>query len=1022
MTQVDHQVRSFLPVFSETWLSRSLPDHLREAIASKLRVCCFNPGDVIYRDQELPSEIHCIVQGQVRILGASAHQSPTLSVLGKGSIIGWDGLMRRVAVGSVRAALPVSGTEPTVITLALAADEFEPLALKYLMPATLAATAKPIAQQVSLIELFDTLSAFLAAMPSYFSGVNLKDVVRYIQQEELATIHHWYPAKVKPVALLFQLSDERVWLVSGGAVINTPIGTPINLPQQLRQVQASPFPVRLLGIDRNFLASAILKGAIPRSVDSSIESAIDLRLLPGADLTPLEVSSTPAKAQNYPVRRSLRVTREGSPSPDLAEDVVACFDMVCQFLKLPYRPDAMRRQLGGRSLEEFEPLDLCVRIAQAIGLDAKIVHFTASSGGLNRLSAPAIVPCRGLLTVLYEAAPKNVVVASPRTGLRRMAADDFALQLDGDKGSSRAVILQRQPQMPMKHFGFSWFFPLLAAQRGILIQVLMASAFVQVLGLANPLLVQQVIDKVIVNANVGAMPTFGLLMVAFALLEGVLTVLRTYLFANTTLRLDLRLGTEVIRHLLRLPLGFFEKRPVGELSARLSELEKIRQFLTGTALTAVLDVVFSTMYVGVMFLYSVPLTVCVLLMLPVIMLSTVLVATIQRRLIRVRADHGAKVQSYLIEALGGMFTVKAQHMEGLVEATWRDRYVKYLTSGFTASNITTIFGSFSQFLNTLSGFLVLWVGAGLVIEGKLTLGGLIAFRILSGSVTGPFTRLSRLWQQVQEASLSMELLADIVESPLEADPQRDDAHVRMPNIEGKVQCQDLCFGFKPGQQQLSSVSLEIPAGAFVGVVGQSGSGKSTLVKLIPRLYQPQSGHILIDGFDISKVKLSSLRRQIGYVPQDSVLFEGSIRDNITLFSEFEDDEVIAAARVANAHDFIMQLPEGYNTQVGERGGMLSGGQRQRIAIARVVASNPRLLIFDEATSALDYETERQVCAQLRRHFSDRTVFFITHRLNTVAGADWIVYMQSGVIVEQGTHAALMASRQLYYSLFSQASR
>jgi ATP-binding cassette, subfamily B, bacterial HlyB/CyaB len=1012
MTQVDIQVRSFLPVFYETWLYRSLPEHLREAIVSKLRLCSFNPGDVIYPDQELPSDIHCIVQGQVRVLGPTSHQSPTLAVSGKGSIIGWDSLLRRVAVGAVRAALPTSlptsEAGQSILTLALSADEFEPLALKYLMPA--------IAQQVSLIELFDTLSAFLSAMPSYFSGVNLKDIVRYIQQEELAAVHHWYPSKTKPVALLLQLSDERVWLVSGGALLNTPVGTPVNLPQQLRQVQPSPFPVRLLGIDRNFLASAILNGAIPRSIESSIESSIDLRLLPGAvvETAPDSPTVKDRKHQNYPIRRS--------PAPNLTEDVVACFDMVCQFLKLPYRPDSMRRQLGQRSLEEFDPLDLCVRIAQAIGLDARIVHFTPSTGGLNRLSAPAIVPCRGLLTVLYEATPKNVVVGSPRSGLLRLSPAELASRLDSDKGSCRAVILERQPQTPIKHFGFSWFFPLLAAQRGILVQVLLASAFVQVLGLANPLLVQQVIDKVIVNANQGAMPTFGLLMVAFALLEGILTILRTYLFANTTLRLDLRLGTEVIRHLLHLPLGFFEKRPVGELSARLAELEKIRQFLTGTALTAVLDVVFSTMYVAVMFLYSVPLTVCVLLMLPVIMISTVLVATIQRRLIRVRADHGAKVQSYLIEALGGMFTVKAQNMEGLVEATWRDRYVKYLSSGFTASNITTIFGSFSQFLNTLSGFLVLWIGAGLVIEGKLTLGGLIAFRILSGSVTGPFTRLSRLWQQVQEASLSMELLADIVESPMEADPHRDDAHVRMPAIEGRVQCRDLCFGFKPGQQQISNVSLDIPAGSFVGVVGQSGSGKSTLVKLFPRLYAPQSGNILIDGFDISKVKLSSLRRQIGYVPQDSVLFEGSIRDNITLFSEFEDDDVIAAARVANAHEFIMQLPEGYNTPVGERGGLLSGGQRQRIAIARVVASNPRLLIFDEATSALDYETERQVCSQLRSYFRDRTVFFITHRLNTVAGADWIVYMQSGVIVEQGTHADLMTNRQLYYSLFSQASR
>jgi ATP-binding cassette, subfamily B, bacterial HlyB/CyaB len=997
MTKADLQVRSFLPVFYDSWLGRSLPDHLRAAIASKLRLCTYYPGDVIYPEKELPSEVHCIVQGQVRILGGEAIQNPTLAVLGEGSIIGWDSLLRRRAIGSIRAAVPLSRTDQTVVTLSLSADEFEALATEHLMGA--------IAKQISLVELFDTLSAFLAAMPNYFSGVNLKDVVQYIQQEELATMHLWHPAQTKPVNLMFQLSEDRVWLVSGSASI--PIGTPINLPQQLRPVQPSRFPVRLLGIDRNFLASAILNGALPQTAESSV----DLRLLPGAEPTQVK-----ARSPHYPIRRS--------PTPNLTEDMVACFDMVCHWLKLPYRPDAMRRQLGQRSLTEFDPLDLCIRIAQAIGLEAKTVRFTPSPGGLNRLSAPAIVPCRGLLTVLYEVTPKAAVLGSPRTGLLRLSTQELAAQLVPETGAEtcRAVVLERQPQTPMKHFGFGWFLPLLAAQKGILLQVLLASAFVQILGLANPLLVQQVVDKVIINANQGAMPTFGFLMVAFAALEGILTVLRTYLFANTTLRLDLRLGTEVVRHLLKLPLSFFEKRPVGELSARLSELEKIRQFLTGTALTAVLDVIFSLLYVGVMFLYSVPLTVCVLMMLPVIMLSTVLVATIQRRLIRVRSDHGAKVQSYLIEALGGMFTVKAQNMEGLVEATWRDRYVKYLTSGFTTATVTTIFGSFSQFLNSFSGFLVLWVGAGLVIEGKLTLGGLIAFRILSGSVTGPFIRLSRLWQQVQETSLSMELLADIVESPTEAIPHRDDAHVRMPDIEGRVQCQEICFSFKPGQQQLSNISLDIPAGSFVGVVGQSGSGKSTLVKLIPRLYTPQSGNILIDGFDISKVKLSSLRRQIGYVPQDSVLFEGSIRDNITLFSEMPDEEVIAAAKIADAHDFIMQLSDGYNTPVGERGGMLSGGQRQRVAIARVVASNPRLLIFDEATSALDYETERRVCVQLRHHFSDRTVFFITHRLNTVTGADWIVYMQSGVIIEQGSHADLMARRQLYYSLFCQASR
>jgi ATP-binding cassette, subfamily B, bacterial HlyB/CyaB len=1007
MTQVDLQVHSFLPVFNQSWLGRSLPSSLQEYVLSKLRLRTFNPGDIIYPDKELPSEVHCIVQGQVRIFGAAADQSPTLAVMGKGSIIGWDSIMRRVSIGSARAAVSPSrgdrhlsnsqSNPQSVLTLALSADDFEALALQYLMPA--------IAQQISLVELYDTLSAFLAAIPGHFPDVNLKDVVQYIQQEGLASIVHWQGKK--PAELLFQLTDDRVWLVSGGAKLNLPIGTPINLSQPLRS-QPSTFPVRLLGIDRNFLASAVLNGAVTAS--QSVESAVDLRLLPVAPnhLPDLPVDNAPS----YPIRRS--------PTENLTEDVVACFDMVCTFLKLPYRPDSMRRQLSQRSLAEFDPLDLCVRIAQAIGIDATIVRFSPTSGGLNRLSTPAIVPCRGTLHVLYEVTSKGTVLGSPRAGLLRLSTKELVSRLEIESETGRAVILERQSQAPIKHFGFRWFLPLLAAQKGILLQVLLASAFVQLLGLANPLLVQQVIDKVIINANAGAMPTFGFLMVAFAVLEGVLTILRTYLFANTTLRLDLRLGTEVVRHLLKLPLGFFEKRPVGELSARLGELEKIRQFLTGTALTAVLDVVFSLLYVGVMLLYSVPLTLCVLLLLPVIMLSTVLVATIQRRLIRVKSDQGAKVQSYLIEALSSMFTIKAQHMEGWVEATWRDRYIKYLTSGFTTATVTTIFGSFSQFLNSFSGFLVLWVGAGLVVQGHLTLGGLIAFRILSGSVTGPFIRLSRLWQQVQEASLSMELLADIVESPAEANPQRDDAHVRMPTIEGRVQYRDLCFGFKPGQQQLSHVNLEIPAGAFVGVVGQSGSGKSTLVKLLPRLYQPQSGSILIDGFDISKVKLSSLRRQIGYVPQDSVLFEGSIRDNITLFSDMDDDAVIAAAKIAEAHDFIMQLADGYNTQVGERGGQLSGGQRQRIAIARVVASSPRLLIFDEATSALDYETERRVCHHLRHHFSDRTVFFITHRLNTVTHADWIVYMQSGMVIEQGSHSELMAGRQFYYSLFNQA--
>jgi ATP-binding cassette subfamily B protein len=371
--------------------------------------------------------------------------------------------------------------------------------------------------------------------------------------------------------------------------------------------------------------------------------------------------------------------------------------------------------------------------------------------------------------------------------------------------------------------------------------------------------------------------------------------------------------------------------------------------------------------------------------------------------------------------LGGVFTVKAQHIESLVEATWRDRYVQYLTSGFKTSTVSTVFSSFNSFLNTVSSLLVLWIGAQSVLEGTLSLGGLIAFRILAGYVTGPLLRLAGLWQQFQETSLSMELLADIADSPTEESPQSQN-NLQMPQIQGEVRYQEVSFAFRPGQLQLMNVSLQIPPRSFVGIVGQSGSGKSTLMKLLPRLYLPQSGQIYIDNYDIGKVSLGSLRQQIGIVPQDAVLFDGTIRDNITLFENLSDDAVIEAAKVAEAHDFIMQLADGYNTPVGERGSSLSGGQRQRIAIARVVARKPRLLIFDEATSALDYDTERRVCENLIQQFHDRTCFFITHRLNSITHADWILFMQSGVIAEQGTHEELIARRQLYYCLYTQQSR
>jgi ATP-binding cassette subfamily B protein len=323
-------------------------------------------------------------------------------------------------------------------------------------------------------------------------------------------------------------------------------------------------------------------------------------------------------------------------------------------------------------------------------------------------------------------------------------------------------------------------------------------------------------------------------------------------------------------------------------------------------------------------------------------------------------------------------------------------------------------------LNKLSALLVLWVGAYLVLDGKLTLGQLIAFRIISGYVTGPLLRLAQLWQNFQATALSLERLSDIVDSPQEAD-EIDRGNIPLPTVEGRVKYENVSFRFATsGPLQLSNVSVDIPAGTFVGVVGQSGSGKSTLMKLLARLYEPDSGRIVLDGYDISKVELYSLRRQIGIVPQETLLFDGTVQENIALTNpDASSEEIIEAAKIAAAHEFIMGLPNGYNTRVGERGSTLSGGQRQRIAIARTVLHSPRMLILDEATSALDYDSERQVCLNLAQAYQERTLFFITHRLSTIRNADIILMMDKGAIVEQGTHQELMAQKGRYYCLYLQ---
>jgi ATP-binding cassette subfamily B protein len=433
-----------------------------------------------------------------------------------------------------------------------------------------------------------------------------------------------------------------------------------------------------------------------------------------------------------------------------------------------------------------------------------------------------------------------------------------------------------------------------------------------------------------------------------------------------------------------------------------------------------LDAAFSVIYIIVMAIYSWALTLIALAVVPIQVALTLLGAPLFRRQYRQSAQENARTQSHLVEVLTGIQTVKAQNVEMVSRWKWQDLYSKYISRTFEKTITGTALNESSQVLQKLSQLLVLWVGAALVLKGELTLGQLIAFRIISSYVTQPLLRLSSIWQNIQELRVSFERLADVVDTPEESSAA-DKANIPLPSVEGDVVFENVCFSFAPGGKEvLSNVNLHVPHGTFVGIVGQSGSGKSTLMKLLPRLYSPNSGRILIDRYDIDKVELYSLRRQIGIVPQDPLLFSGTVSENIALTNpEAPSDAIVKAARVAGAHDFIMELPSGYSTPVGERGASLSGGQRQRIAIARTLLSNPQLLVMDEATSALDYDTERQVCNNLHDTMSQCTVFFITHRLTTIRRADMIVMMHQGAIVETGTHDELMALKGRYYALYRQ---
>ena len=677
-------------------------------------------------------------------------------------------------------------------------------------------------------------------------------------------------------------------------------------------------------------------------------------------------------------------------------------------------PEQLRHQ-HSRSDERFDE-KLILRAAKPLGLKAK--SFQCDWKKLTTLPLPAIVRIdEDQFVVVGKVGEDKILLQDPlEPGPMVLEKDEFL-----DRWTGGVVLVAKRGLLPGMNdqFDFSWFIPSIVKYRRLLSEVLVASFFIQLLALVTPLFFQVVIDKVLVHRGLTTLDVLAIGLLTVSFFEVVLSGLRTYLFSHTTNRVDVELGAKLYRHLQGLPVTFFNTRPVGSIVARVRELDSIRNFITGSTLTVLIDLFFTVVFFAVMYLYSPVLFWVVVGILPGYIILSAAVTPILRRRLDEKFARGAENQAFLVESVGGVETVKSMAIEPQMQRTWEDQLAGYVAASFKAANLGNIASQVATFLNKLTTLLILWLGARLVITGELTVGQLIAFNMLAGRVSGPILRLVQLWQELQQAGISMEKLGDILNSPTE--PGHRPNRASLPKMEGRVVLEHVTFRYSPDRPEvLKDINLEVPAGEIIAIVGRSGSGKSTLTSLIQRLYVPQSGRVLVDGVDLALVEPTWLRRQIGVVLQENFLFSRSVRDNIALADPgLPMEPIVAAAQLSGAHEFILELPEGYDTMIEEQGSNLSGGQRQRLAIARALVTNPRILIFDEATSALDYESERTIQDNMRQICRGRTVFIIAHRLSAVRQASRIIVLDKGRIIEEGTHAQLLEQGGTYAHLHAQ---
>jgi len=684
--------------------------------------------------------------------------------------------------------------------------------------------------------------------------------------------------------------------------------------------------------------------------------------------------------------------------------------MLLRFQGLGVELEQIRHQFGATPIGIPEML----RCAKGFGLKAR--SLTTKWARLANTPLPGIAVLRdGGFLILGKAGDDKIIVQAPNSPRpTMMTRAELEAVWDG-----RVLLMTKRAALTdlARRFDITWFLGAIHKYRRLLSEVLLASFFLQLFALVSPLFFQVVIDKVLVHRSMSTLDVLMIGLVAIALFETILGILRTYLFAHTTNRIDVELGARLFRHLLQLPIGYFQARRVGDSVARVRELENIRNFLTSSALTLVIDLFFSFVFLAVMYFYSPLLTWIVLASFPFYIAISAGATPLFRQRLDEKFQRGAENQAFLVESVTGVETLKAMAVEPQMQRRWEEQLAGYVAASFRVIRLGNTASQTVQFISKVVTAGILYFGAKLVIDGQLTVGELVAFNLLAGRVSAPVLRLAQMWQDFHQARLSVARLGDILNTP--AEPVYKPGRTALPAIRGDVTFEHVSFRYRiDGPEVLHDVSLNVPTGQLVGIVGPSGSGKSTLAKLVQRLYVPESGRMLVDGIDLAQIDPAWLRRQIGIVLQENVLFNRSVRDNIALADPaMPTERVIAAAKLAGAHDFVLELPEGYDTIGGERGSSLSGGQRQRLAIARALISDPRILIFDEATSALDYESERIVQESMAQIARGRTVFVIAHRLSALRMADRIITIERGRLIEDGTHDQLIKTGGRYATLY-----